>query len=52
MNPEALITHIGGLDAVIDAKLHLPELSGGKKLIYTSISLPLIALDDLSQKAN
>ena len=52
VNPEALITHIGGLDAVIDATLHLPELSGGKKLIYTSISLPLIALDDLSQKAN
>ncbi|NCC64393.1 MAG: L-sorbose 1-phosphate reductase [Spirochaetia bacterium] len=52
VNPEALITHIGGLDAVAEATMHLPELSGGKKLIYTSISLPLIDIDDLSHKAN
>lgn len=49
--PEVLITHVGGLDAVIDATLNLPKLPGGKKMIYTGISLPLVALDDLRSKA-
>ncbi len=47
INPASMITHIGGLDAVIDATMRLPEIPGGKKLVYTHISLPLIALDDL-----
>ena len=41
LNPAALITHIGGLDCVIDTTLNLPQIPGGKKLIYTEISLPL-----------
>lgn len=49
--PEVLITHIGGLDAVIDATLNLPKLPGGKKMIYTGITLPLVALDELAGKA-
>jgi threonine dehydrogenase-like Zn-dependent dehydrogenase len=49
INPAVMITHIGGLDAVIDATLNLPGIPGGKKLIYTNISLPLIALDDLPE---
>lgn len=51
LSPEVLITHIGGLDAVIDATLNLPKLPGGKKLIYTGISLPLTALSELDGKA-
>lgn len=47
INPSAMITHIGGLDAVIDTTLNLPKIPGGKKLIYTQIRLPLIALADL-----
>jgi threonine dehydrogenase-like Zn-dependent dehydrogenase len=46
-NVEVLITHIGGLDAAAEATKGLPEIPGGKKLIYTGISLPLIALEDL-----
>lgn len=49
VNPSTMITHIGGLDAVIDTTLNLPNIPGGKKLIYTGISLPLTALDSLSQ---
>jgi L-sorbose 1-phosphate reductase len=50
IGPEVLITHIGGLDAVAEATLNLPKLPGGKKMIYTGISLPLTALDDLEEK--
>ena len=49
INPTAMITHVGGLDAVIDATLHLDEIPGGKKLIYTHISMPLTAIDDFDK---
>lgn len=48
LNPSVMITHIGGLDAVIETTLHLPQIPGGKKLIYTGISMPLTALNDLA----
>ena len=50
LNPAAMITHIGGLDAVIDTVKELPKIPGGKKLIYNHISLPLTALDELAEK--
>ncbi|MDD3195799.1 MAG: zinc-binding dehydrogenase [Paludibacter sp.] len=46
LDPAGLVTHIGGLDAVIEATNHLPEIPGGKKLIYTHISMPLTPIDD------
>jgi threonine dehydrogenase-like Zn-dependent dehydrogenase len=46
INPAAMITHIGGLCAVVDTTLRLPEIPGGKKLIYTEIDLPLTAITD------
>ena len=49
LNPSAMITHVGGLDAVIDTVLNLPKIPGGKKLIYNHISLPLTALADLEE---
>jgi len=49
INPAVMITHIGGLDAVVDTTLNLPQIPGGKKLIYTNISLPLVALTDLPE---
>ena len=50
MNPSAMVTHIGGLDAVIDTTLNLPKIPGGKKLIYTGISLGLTAIADFEEK--
>lgn len=50
INPAAMITHVGGLDAVIDTTLNLPEIPGGKKLMYTNISLPLTAIEDFREK--
>lgn len=51
VNPAAMITHIGGLNAVIETTKNLPEIPGGKKLIYTHTNLPLTALDELEEKA-
>jgi threonine dehydrogenase-like Zn-dependent dehydrogenase len=50
INPAVMITHIGGLDAVIDTTLNLPGIPGGKKLIYTNISMPLTSLYKLGEK--
>lgn len=50
ISPASMVTHVGGLDAVIDATLNLPKIPGGKKLIYTHISLPLTAIDDFAEK--
>jgi len=52
INPAGMITHIGGLDAVIDTTKNLPNIPGGKKLIYTHKKFPLVALEDLSAKAS
>lgn len=46
IDPSVMITHIGGMDAAIDTTVRLPEIPGGKKLIYTHIDLPLTALSD------
>ena len=51
INPAIMITHIGGLDAVVDTTLNLPSIPGGKKLIYTNISMPLVSLYKLKEKA-
>lgn len=50
LNPSAMITHVGGLDAVIDTVINLDKIPGGKKLIYNHISMPLTALSDLEEK--
>jgi threonine dehydrogenase-like Zn-dependent dehydrogenase len=49
INPAVMITHVGGLDSVIDTTLNLPDIPGGKKLIYTNISMPLISLTKLGE---
>jgi threonine dehydrogenase-like Zn-dependent dehydrogenase len=50
VNPAAMITHVGGLNAVADTTLHLPNIPGGKKLMYTNIDLELTAIDDFAEK--
>lgn len=49
LDPAGLITHIGGLDAVIEATNRLPEIPGGKKLIYTHITLPLTPISEFEK---
>ena len=49
IDPSSMITHVGGLDAVIDATLNLPDIPGGKKLSYCQISMPLTAISDFAR---
>ena len=49
LTPSGMITHIGGLDAAAESTLNLPKIPGGKKLIYTHISMPLTAIDDFAK---
>lgn len=50
INPAVMVTHIGGLDAAAETTLNLPKIPGGKKLIYTHLTMPLIALEDLRKR--
>lgn len=50
IRPAAMITHVGGLNAVVDTTLHMPEIPGGKKLIYTNIEMELTAIADFAEK--
>jgi threonine dehydrogenase-like Zn-dependent dehydrogenase len=49
LDPAGLVTHIGGLDSVPEATNNLPNLPGGKKLIYTHVNMPLTAIDDFGK---
>ncbi len=50
LDPAGLVTHIGGLDAVIDTTMNLPQIPGGKKLIYTHIDMPLTPIAEFGEK--
>jgi threonine dehydrogenase-like Zn-dependent dehydrogenase len=50
VDPAGLVTHIGGINAVIDTTLNLPNIPGGKKLIYTHTDMPLTAISDFEEK--
>ncbi|MBQ0010608.1 MAG: zinc-binding dehydrogenase [Ruminococcus sp.] len=49
INPAAMITHVGGLDSVVETTLNLPHIPGGKKLTYTNISMPMTAIADFEK---
>ncbi|HHX67149.1 MAG: zinc-binding dehydrogenase [Miniphocaeibacter sp.] len=50
IKPSVMITHIGGLDSAADTTLNLPNIPGGKKLIYTHLEMPLTAIEDFEEK--
>jgi hypothetical protein len=45
-----MVTHVGGLNAVVETTLNLPKIPGGKKLIYTNIEMELTAIEDFKGK--
>jgi hypothetical protein len=49
LDPAGLVTHIGGLDAVPAATNNLPNIPGGKKLIYTHLTMPLTPIADFGK---
>lgn len=50
VSPETMVTHVGGLDCVVETTKNLPKIPGGKKLIYTGVRMPLTALDEFAAK--
>jgi hypothetical protein len=50
VNPAMMVTHIGGLSAVVETTLNLPKIPGGKKLIYTNIDMELTSIEELEKK--
>ena len=50
LDPAGLVTHIGGINAVIETTMNLPRIPGGKKLIYTHIDMPLTAISEFEVK--
>jgi len=48
-DPAILVTHVGGLDSAAEATLNMPHIGGGKKLIYTHISMPLTPIADFAK---
>lgn len=52
INPAVMITHVGGLDSAADTILRLPEMPGGKKLVYTHVKMPMTAIADFAAKAD
>lgn len=49
INSAVMITHVGGLDSVVDTTKDLPNVPGGKKLIYTHINMPMTAIEDFGK---
>ncbi len=50
INPSAMITHVGGLNAVVETTKNLPKIPGGKKLMYTNVDMELTAIADFAEK--
>jgi threonine dehydrogenase-like Zn-dependent dehydrogenase len=50
LRPEAMITHVGGLNAVAETTINLDKIPGGKKLIYTHKKLDLVAIADFAAR--
>ncbi len=44
-----MITHVGGLDSAVEVTKNLPDVPGGKKLVYTHINMPMTAIEDLAK---
>ena len=48
IDPAAMITHIGGITCGASTILKLPDIPGGKKLLYVQYDLPLTAIDEFA----
>lgn len=49
IEPAVMVTHVGGIDSIVDATLNLPKIPGGKKLTYTQFEMPLTAIEDFGK---
>ena len=52
LNPTPMITHVGGLDSAVQTILDLPEIPGGKKLVYVGVRMPMTPIDTFAERAD
>jgi hypothetical protein len=50
IDPAVMVTHVGGIDSAAETTINLPSIPGGKKLVYTHISMPMTAISDFAAK--
>jgi len=48
VDPSVMVTHVGGIDSVPETTLNLPKIPGGKRLVYTHVSMPMTAIADFA----
>lgn len=49
INPSVMVTHVGGIDAAAQATIDLDKIPGGKRLVYTHVSMPMTAITDFAE---
>ena len=49
INPGAIVSHILGLEPVIDTIMAMEKPSGAKKVCYPALDIPLVAIDELPE---
>jgi len=49
INPSVMVTHVGGIDSAAQTTIDLPKIPGGKRLVYTHLSLPMTAIADFGK---
>ena len=52
VNVAKVVTHILGLDSVVETTLNQPEIAGGKKVVYTQKKFDLKSLDEIINDEN
>lgn len=50
LRPAVMVTHVGGIDSIVEATKNLPNIPGGKKLTYTQFDMPLTAIEEFREK--
>ena len=50
IRPAVMVTHVGGIDSIVETTKNLPHIPGGKKLTYTQFDMPLTAIADFREK--
>jgi len=49
INPSIMVTHVGGIDSAAQTTIDLHKIPGGKKLVYTHVSMPMTAITDFAK---
>lgn len=52
IKPSVMITHVGGINSIVDTTKNLPGIPGGKKLTYIQLDMPMTAIKDLRTLAD